>query len=220
MTVAIHAAAVLLDMDGTLLDSSAVIERVWRDWAATHGLDLADVMAVVPGRQSHESMSVLLPHRSPEDTAADNAAMIARETSEVDGIVAVPGAADLLQSLATAPHALVTSATAELAEARMAAAGLTVPEVAVMAEHVAESKPHPEGFLAAATALGVAPEECVVFEDSAAGVAAARAAGMRVVGVGVAAAGHGADWTVRDLADVRVAEEGDAGLRIELGETV
>lgn len=215
MSVVIPASAVLLDMDGTLVDSSAVVERIWGDWAREHGLDPAEVYPVVHGRQGWQSMAILLPERDTVVNHADNRRLLARETREVEGIVEIAGAGELLRSLADIPHALVTSASLELARARMAAAGLGMPAQAVTAESVTASKPHPEGFLAGAAVLGVEPGECVAFEDSHAGVAAAKAAGMRVIGVGAAAAGHGADWSVADLAAVHVSGRG-AGFEITL----
>jgi sugar-phosphatase len=202
--VTLQARAVLLDMDGTLVDSTAVVERVWTEWALAHSLDPVEVIAVIHGRQAHESMASLLPDRPPEENFVESRAMAELETAAVEGITPIAGAQSVLEALSGAPHALVTSATIELAGARMAAAGLAVPEVAVTAEHVRASKPDPDGFLVAAAALGVPPQDCVVFEDSGAGIDAAHAAGMRVVGVGTAAATHGAEWTVADLADVRV----------------
>lgn len=210
MSITIQASAVLLDMDGTLVDSSAVVERVWSDWAETNALSPAAVLEVVHGRQGHESMAILLPDRTVEQNLADNRAMLERETAETEGIAEIAGAAGLLRSLGPAPHALVTSATLPLARARMNAAGLPVPTVAVTAEDVSASKPDPEGFVAAAAALGVPAAECVVFEDSGAGIAAAQAAGMRVVGVGRRAEGLGPDWIVADLAEVRVTVGGTA----------
>jgi sugar-phosphatase len=215
VSVTIPASAILLDMDGTLVDSTAVVERVWRDWAADHGLDVAAVLDLVHGRQGQESMAILLPGRPVEQNLVENEQMLERETRETDGVVAIPGAAALMASLDGIPHALVTSATVALAAARMQAAGLDVPAVAVTAEDVSASKPDPEGFLAAAAELGVPATDCVVFEDSAAGIAAARAAQMRVVGVGVGAKAYGPDWTVPDLTGV-VVVAGGAGVRIEL----
>jgi mannitol-1-/sugar-/sorbitol-6-phosphatase len=205
MSVEIHARAVLLDMDGTLVDSSAVVERVWTDWALANSLEPAEVLKVVHGRQSHESMALLLPDRSHEETMADNASMVARETAETEGVIEIPGAVALVSALADVPHALVTSATLDLATARMNIAGMQMPALSITAENVSASKPDPEGFIAAATKLGVEAEACVVFEDSSAGIAAARNAGMRVIGVGNAAAGRGATWTVQDLTGVRIA---------------
>ncbi|WP_460518106.1 HAD-IA family hydrolase [Humibacter antri] len=212
MSTTIRASAILFDMDGTLVDSSAVVERVWTDWAVANDLEPAEVLEVVHGRQGHESMAILLPQRPLEQNLADTRAMLARETVELDGIVEIVGAARLLSSLTDAPHALVTSATLPLATARMNAAGLVVPRVTVTAENVSASKPDPEGFLVAADALGVPAAECVVFEDSGAGIAAARSAGMRVVGVGGMAESHDPDWGVPDLVDVRVSV--DAGMLV------
>ncbi|MFI0087389.1 HAD-IA family hydrolase [Streptomyces bobili] len=208
-TTVLTARALLLDMDGTLVNSDAVVERVWRRWADRHGLDGDDVMKVVHGRQGYASMAVLLPHRPMEQNLADNARMLAEETADLDGVVPVPGAPAFLASLHDVPHALVTSADAPLSTARMAAAGLALPEIRVTAESVGASKPDPEGFLKGAAELGVAPADCVVFEDSGAGIAAGRAAGMRVVGVGPRAAAHRPDVVVGDLTAVRVEVAGD-----------
>lgn len=93
------ARALLLDMDGTLVNSDAVVERVWRRWADRHGLDGDEVMKVVHGRQGYASMAVLLPSRPMEQNYADNARMLAEETADMDGVVAIPGAAEFLASL-------------------------------------------------------------------------------------------------------------------------
>lgn len=208
------ARALLLDMDGTLVNSDAVVERVWRRWAERHGLDAGEVMKVVHGRQGYASMALLLPDRPMEHNLADNARMLAEETADTDGVVAIPGAPELLASLRGLPHALVTSADAALATARMTAAGLDLPDVRVTAESVGASKPDPEGFLKGAAELGVDPADCVVFEDSAAGIRAGRAAGMRVVGVGPRADLHEPDVVVPDLTRVRVGSAGDGTVRL------
>ncbi|MFF7126422.1 HAD-IA family hydrolase [Streptomyces sp. NPDC008240] len=211
------ARALLLDMDGTLVNSDAVVERLWRRWAERHGLDGDEVMEVVHGRQGHASMAVLLPGRPVEQNLADNARMLAEETADVEGVVEVPGAAAFLASLRGVPHALVTSADVALSTARMAAAGLPLPEVRITAESVGASKPDPEGFLKGAAELGIDPRECVVLEDSGAGIAAGLAAGMQVVGVGPRAAAHGPDVVVRDLIQVRVEVVGDGSIRLHVG---
>ncbi|WP_369246285.1 HAD-IA family hydrolase [Streptomyces sp. R41] len=215
-TTVLTARALLLDMDGTLVNSDAVVERCWRRWADRHGLDGDEVMKVVHGRQGYASMAVLLPDRPMEQNYADNARMLAEETADMDGVVAIPGAPEFLASLAGVPHALVTSADVALSGARMAAAGLGLPDVRVTAESVGASKPDPEGFLKGAAELGVAPEECVVFEDSGAGIAAGRAAGMRVVGVGPRAGFHRPDVLVRHLTQVRVESAGGGLIRLHI----
>ncbi|CAL9436329.1 HAD family hydrolase [Streptomyces sp. enrichment culture] len=216
-TTVLPARALLLDMDGTLVNSDAVVERVWRRWADRHGLDGDEVMKVVHGRQGHASMALLLPDRPMEQNHADNARMLADETADTEGVVQVPGADDFLASLRDLPHALVTSADVALSTARMAAAGLALPDVRVTAESVGASKPDPEGFLKGAAELGVAPADCIAFEDSGAGISAARAAGMRVVGVGPRAGLHRPDVVVEDLTRVRVEAVGDGTLRLHVG---
>ncbi|MET9388886.1 HAD-IA family hydrolase [Streptomyces sp. NPDC006624] len=216
-TAVLTARALLLDMDGTLVNSDASVERVWRRWAERHGLDGDEVMKVVHGRQGYASMALLLPGRPMEQNHADNARMLEEETADTDGVVAIPGAPEFLASLRGLPHALVTSADVPLSTARMAAAGLEMPEVRVTAESVGASKPDPEGFLKGAAELGVAPADCVVFEDSGAGIAAGRAAGMTVVGIGPRAAFHEPDVVVPDLTAVRVEAVADGTIRLHVG---
>ncbi|MYS91694.1 MULTISPECIES: HAD family hydrolase [Streptomyces] len=216
-TAVLTARALLLDMDGTLVNSDASVERVWRRWSERHGLDPDEVMKVVHGRQGYASMALLLPGRPMEQNHADNARMLAEETADTEGVVPIPGAPEFLAALRGLPHALVTSADVPLSTARMAAAGLDLPEVRVTAECVGASKPDPEGFLKGAAELGVAPEDCVVFEDSGAGIAAGRSAGMTVVGVGSRAAFHEPDVVVDDLTRVRVEAVADGTIRLHIG---
>ncbi|MFJ8824782.1 HAD-IA family hydrolase [Streptomyces sp. NPDC102467] len=215
----LSARALLLDMDGTLVNSDAVVERIWRRWAVEHGLDADEVMRVAHGRQGHATMAVLLPERPTAENLADNARMLAAETADMDGVVPVPGAAGFLEALISGglPHALVTSADVPLSTGRMAAAGLPYPAVRVTAENVGASKPDPEGFLKGAAELGVDPADCVVFEDSGAGISAGLAAGMRVVGVGPRAGAHGPTVHVADLTAVRVEAAVDGEILLHIG---
>ncbi|MFJ3878137.1 HAD-IA family hydrolase [Streptomyces sp. NPDC090077] len=210
------ARALLLDMDGTIVNSDAVVERCWREWAVSHGLDPQEALKVVHGRQGYATMAILLPERPVEVNHAENAEMLARETADTDGVVPVPGAPAFMASIQGLPHALVTSADAALAEARMTAAALPMPRVRVTAESVGASKPDPEGFLKGAAELGVDPADCVVFEDSGAGIAAGLAAGMRVIGIGPRAAAHGPTAHVPDLTAVRVTPTADGTLHLTL----
>jgi sugar-phosphatase len=217
MPTVLHAKALLLDMDGTLVNSDAVVERCWRRWAVRQGLDPAEVLRVVHGRQGHATMAALLPDRPMEVNYAENAAMLAEETADIDGILPVDGAGAFLAALARHPHALVTSASEELARTRMTAAGLPLPPVLVTAERVSASKPDPEGFLKGAAELGFAPDDCLVFEDAEVGIAAAKAAGMRVVGVGPRAAAHAPTVHVANLAEIRVEAAPQGGLVVTAG---
>ncbi|MFJ7774591.1 HAD-IA family hydrolase [Streptomyces yangpuensis] len=212
----LSAKALLLDMDGTIVNSDAVVERCWRDWAVSHGLDPEEALKVVHGRQGYATMAVLLPDRPMEVNLAENAEMLARETADTDGVVPVAGAPAFMAAIGGLPHALVTSADAALATARMTAAALPMPRVRVTAESVGASKPDPEGFLKGAAALGVDPADCIVFEDSAAGIAAGRAAGMRVIGVGPRAAAHGPTVHVPDLTFLDVTAGPDGSIHVTL----
>jgi sugar-phosphatase len=171
---------VLFDMDGTLVDSRVCVERTWRAWAARHGIDYEALMQVAHGRQNHETLRLVAPHL---DAPAELAVLVRAEEECQEGLSAVPGAAALLGRLPAGAWAVVTSAWRRLAEMRLRAAGLPVPPVLVTAEDVLRSKPDPEGYLAAAGRLGIAPADCVVVEDAPAGIAAGRAAGMTVVGI-------------------------------------
>ncbi|MFD9909715.1 HAD-IA family hydrolase [Streptomyces sp. NPDC059063] len=208
------ARALLLDMDGTLVNSDAVVERCWRQWAARHGLDADEVMTVVHGRQGYASMALLLPDRPMAENHAENREMLAQETADMDGVVPVPGAPEFLAAVAGLPHALVTSADVGLSTGRMAAAGLPLPRVRVTAESVSASKPDPEGFLKGAAELGFDPADCVVFEDSGAGIAAGKAAGMRVVGIGPRAGEYEPTVWVDDLTQIRVTADADGAIRL------
>ncbi|WP_091231207.1 HAD-IA family hydrolase [Microbacterium sp. 3J1] len=209
MTDTISARAVLLDMDGTLVDSTAVVERLWLAWAEPHGIAPETVLSVVHGRQGHQSMAIMLPERDHEINIRENAVMLANESADVDGVIPIEGADALLAALLPYPHAIVTSADVTLMNARMGQAGLTVPTLTVTAESVSASKPDPEGFLLGATLLGVDPADCVVFEDSGAGIQAAHAAGMRVIGVGAHATAHHPTFHVDDLTQIAVVPKDD-----------
>lgn len=216
MTQTIAARAALLDMDGTLVDSTAVVERLWLAWAEPHGIDPETVLRTVHGRQGHQSMAIMLPERDHAINLHENDVMLANEAGDVDGVVEIPGARALLDALRAFPHAIVTSANVALMTARMRAAGLSVPELKVTAEDVSASKPDPEGFLRAADLLGVDPADCVVFEDSGAGIQAGLAAGMRVIGVGRHAAMHDPTVLVADLSEVSIAATAN-GFELTIG---
>ncbi len=201
--VTLPARGLLFDNDGVLVDSDAAVTTSWSRWATEQGLDPAGVVAVVHGRRSADTVADLVPGaRRVEATA-----LIDRyELEDAETVPAVPGAADLLASLPAEVWAVVTSGTPALATARLTAAGLPLPEAMVTGPDVTAGKPHPECYRLGARALGLRPEETVVLEDSPAGVAAGRAAGARVVGIGERALAAGADVVVRDLTGLRWAD--------------
>lgn len=214
-TSVLTARALLLDMDGTLVNSDAAVERIWRRWAAEHGLDAEEVLKVAHGRQGYATMAILLPDRPIQQNHTDNRTLLAEETADTDGVIPIPGAPAFMAAIASLPHALVTSADEALAQARMKAAGLPMPSIRLTAEDVTASKPHPEGFLKGAAALGFDPAQCLVLEDSEAGITAARAAGAQVLGVGPRAAALSPDVHATDLTRIRVeATEGEIRLHV------
>ncbi|MDN4613946.1 HAD-IA family hydrolase [Leifsonia sp. F6_8S_P_1B] len=195
-------------MDGTLVDSTPVVEAVWTAFGERHGVDAADILAYSHGRQAMDTIVRFLPDASAEERLAIAQGLVAEELTRTDGIVQIGGAVALLEELEAlgAPVAVVTSAPRELAVARLEAAGLRVPDVLVSAEDVERGKPDPQGYLLAAERLGVAIGDCVIFEDAEAGVAAAVASGARVFVVGdLATAGTEGLERLPDYVGVRAA---------------
>lgn len=202
--------AVLFDMDGTLIDSTPAVERSWRRWGEHWGI--ADVFG------SHEhgrpARAIVAGHL-PADRVDEGFAMIeAMEVADTEGIVTLPGATALLAALPGDRWAIVTSCTAPLAAARVAATGLH-PPVLVTASDTERGKPNPDPYLAAAARLGVDPRDCLVVEDAPTGLAAGRAAGCLTLGVAgtLPAEELEADLVARSLEDVHV-ESTPEGLRI------
>lgn len=166
--------AVMADLDGTLVDSDPPMRRAWTAFAHRHGLDPEHVIAVARGRPSRETAAELAPHAPDEPVRLEHA-----ETSDTEGITAIPGAHELLAAPLTL--AIVTSCSRALAAARMKAAGLRLPRTLVCADEIARGKPDPEPYLLGAERVGVEPGECVVLEDAPAGIASGKAAGMTVI---------------------------------------
>lgn len=177
--IALSADALLFDMDGTLVDSTAVSERIWHAWSIEQGADPEAVLAYSQGRRTLDTTRRFT---STEELASAAAARIeALEIAADDGTIAIEGAQALLDRLPADRWAVVTSAGRDLAVRRLAAAGLPIPDILITAGDVATGKPDPEGYLLAAKRLGVAPDRCIVFEDTFAGHEAARRAGMRSI---------------------------------------
>lgn len=183
-------AAFLFDMDGTMLDSSAVAERIWRAWAKRHGVDPTSLLAAAQGVRSEDTIRRFGP--AGIDVTEESAWVLREELSDVESVVPIAGINALVESLDPSTWAVVTSAPRVLAERRLRAVGLPIPKTLVPAEVVTQGKPSPEGYLKAAAMLRAPISECLVFEDSPAGVAAAKAAGAHVAIVGnLVAAGEG-----------------------------
>lgn len=175
-------AAFLFDMDGTLLDSSAVVNRVWVEWAKRHGVDAATLLKAMHGVRAEDTVRRFA---GPSlDIAAETEWIHQAELGDVEGLVPLEGIGEFIERLDADAWAVVTSATLALATVRMRAAKLPMPRVMVTADDVRKGKPDPEGYLLAAKRLGVNIADCLVFEDAPAGVKAAKAAGAHVAIVG------------------------------------
>jgi sugar-phosphatase len=208
-------AAFLFDMDGTILSSIKAAERVWGEWAKGHGIDVDAFLPTIHGKRTEETVRRLaLPGVDP---VAEAQRITLAEIEDVAGIEAIAGAADFLASLPADRWAIVTSAPRALAERRIAAAGLPMPKVLVAAEDVQRGKPAPDPFLLGAERLGVAPEHCLAFEDTLAGLTAAESAGMDAVVI-TATHSHVLDTdaiSVLDYDDLRAVSMPDGMLRLE-----
>jgi sugar-phosphatase len=201
------ASALLFDMDGTLVDSKAVVERAWAFWAQRHNLALAEILDYSHGRPTLSTMRYFGERFSPgTDWRAEADELQALEAHETGGTVAISGALEILLQLTDAPWAVVTSAPRQLAQARLGEAGLPLPRVLVPADEISQGKPDPEGFLKAARQLAVRPGECVVFEDTPPGIEAGLRAGMQVVGMltTVSADRLATPHLIRNFFDLRV----------------
>ena len=196
--------AVLFDLDGTLVDSTRVVERLWGEWAARHSLNVKDILAISHGRRAEDTMRLMAPHLTTLKEEAE--ARLREEELQSEGLVAVAGAKTLLSSIPPTRWAIVTSCTRTLAEVRLRSVGLPLPAVVISEESVPLGKPHPDGYLEAARILGWTPRNCLAVEDSPLGVEAGRAAGMRVLGVSTTfpADQLSADLSVADLSEVAI----------------
>jgi mannitol-1-/sugar-/sorbitol-6-phosphatase len=197
--------ALLFDMDGVLVDSTAAVARVWAIWACKHGLDPDTVVRMAHGRPSISTIRELLPGAD----QAEDREVERMEIADVEDIVALPGAAKLLHALPSNRYAIVTSATRPLAEVRLRVAGLPIPERLVTARDTKRGKPYSDPYLIGAQLLEVPPVECVVLEDAPSGIRAGKAAGSRVVALRTTASDAeledaGADWIVDNCAELFV----------------
>jgi len=169
---------ILFDMDGILISSLGSVERSWTKWAGMRGIDPEKTIRIAHGRRSVETIAMLRPDLDP---VAETALLERMEMDDTDGVAVLPGVQALLKSLPQDRWTVVTSATGPLARVRLGFVGVPMPEEIVTADMVSEGKPHPAPYLAGAKLLGLAPEECVVFEDSESGAMAGRAAGCTVI---------------------------------------
>jgi sugar-phosphatase len=216
--VDIQCSAMLFDLDGVLIDSTPAVTRVWRQWAVEHGFDPDKVVHIAHGRPSRTTIRELLPDA---DVAHEDREVERREIADLDGVVLLPGAGQLLNSLPAGRWTIATSCTRRLAEVRLRAAGLPIPDSIITASDVKTGKPDPEPYLKAAAKLGFRPSDCVVVEDAASGVRAGKAAGTRVIAFLTTMKRSdletaGADWIVENCSNITKSGDGEHGLHLQL----
>ena len=210
--------AILFDMDGVLVDSTAAVAGTWGRWALAHSLDPQIVIDGAHGRRTIETVRAFAPHL---DAMAEANRIESAEAMELDTVTVIPGALQLVRGLPEGPWGVVTSATRPMAITRLQDAGFPMPRILITADEVVLGKPNPEPYLRGAAGVGVQPEHCVVFEDSPAGIRAAIAAGMRVIGLRTtypAEALHGTQATIADFVNLRVEQNGSNSLEIAFTE--
>jgi sugar-phosphatase len=201
--------AVLFDLDGVLIDSSACIQRHWREWADQHDLDVNLIMQQAHGMRTIETIRRVAPHL---DAAREEALYTANEVRDTSGVVMIDGAPQVLSLLPEDAWGIVTSCSLDLAKARLNAVGLPLPGVLVTSDDVSQGKPDPQPYLVGARRLGVPAERCVVVEDAPSGIAAGKKAGMLVIAIAstlVPEALHenGADIVIERLVDLDIGQK-------------
>lgn len=217
-TCAIEVRAVLFDLDGVLVDSTASVERLWRGFARRHGLDGDALLRDLHGRRMVDIVGRALPHLGPDALADEVARQDAEEAADAIGATdALPGAVELTARLseAGAAWAIVTSGTDAVSSARIASVGLPAPPTLVTADQVDAGKPAPDPYELAAARLGVEARECLVIEDAPSGLRAGSRAGATTAAVTTSHDGAElglADHLIRTVADVTLrAAAVDAG---------
>ena len=220
--VEVTCSGLLFDLDGVLVDSTPAVSRVWTKWALSHGFDPEETVRLAHGRPSVATIRDLLPNA---DFEAENEVVLRGEIEDTDGVVPLPGARELLDSLPPDRWAIVTSCSRPLAEVRLRAAGLPIPQRLLTSDDVVNGKPDPEPYRKGAALLGVAAQKCLVFEDAPAGVRAGKAAGALVVAFRTTATdleleAAGADRIVRGCCSLSVVKKnhGSGLVRLSLND--
>jgi sugar-phosphatase len=210
--VEISCDGLLFDLDGVLVDSDAAISRVWTKWALAHGFDPQEMVRLAHGRPSLDTVRELMPDG---DFELENQVILQGEIDDTDGVVALPGARDLLNSLPPDRWAIVTSCSRPLAEVRLKTAGLPMPHRLQTSDDIRRGKPDPEPYLKGAALLGLPADRCVVFEDAPAGIRSGKAAGATVIALPTTSPEYeleeaGADWIVSGYRNLAILSDGSS----------
>src|ERR1700728_3719035 len=202
--IRVRTRGLLFDMDGVLISSLGSVERSWQTWAEGHGLDVRETIKTAHGMRAIETVRALRPDA---DHTAELKVIEDLEIADKEGLEVLEGVTSILQSVPQKFWTIVTSATERLARSRLTFAGIPVPQHIITADMVANGKPHPEPYLKGAKILGLAPEDCIVIEDSTSGAKAGHAAGCKVLATTFSHTIQqltAADWIVESLGRVKI----------------
>jgi sugar-phosphatase len=205
--VSVGAKALLLDLDGTLVDSTTAVESAWR-WAAERlGVPFEQIAPFMHGIPADQALGLAVPGLDDITKSKLANEILTRQADSAAAVSAMPGALQLLDALPPGSWAVVTSGSVRLAESSIKKAGLPEPPILITADDVQAGKPNPEPFRRAMGVLDVSSDECIVIEDSPHGIASGVAAGVRVLAVGTTFPAHlleGADWLIPNLEKVKI----------------
>ncbi len=202
----------IFDLDGTLVDSGDVVEKVWKIFSDRFGFDFEkDVLPICHGRPAKYPLMELMPTITQKEIDDVEKEFGEMEINMIDGLLPIKGAREFLTSIPCDRWAIATSCSKKLALARLKGAGLPVPKILVTAEMVEKAKPFPDPFLKAAELLEVSPSDCVVFEDSPAGISAGKSAGAVVIGINMTDTAKKIsfpDFSINNMGEVRIETAG------------
>jgi beta-phosphoglucomutase family hydrolase len=200
--------ALIFDLDGVLVHSMPLHTRAWERYLENMGIRIPELVLRMHGKRNSELVRALIDRNLPDDVVFEHGAAKERMFREMllasdIALYQIPGVHEFLQRHTELPKAI--GSNAELANIDFVLDRFNLRpffRVIVNGMQVQRPKPFPDIYLNAAEQLGIGPANCIVFEDSPTGVEAARAAGMRIVGVETTPTDfHGVDLRIRDFLD-------------------
>ncbi|KAJ2753654.1 DL-glycerol-3-phosphatase [Coemansia pectinata] len=222
LSTSIIAHGLIFDLDGTLISTLEVTEKIYTQYCRQFDIDPAPVLAGCHGIPTLQVLRMFYPPSTHTQEFANQ--MEHDSVIHLDGLQIIPGADSLLRSLPLDKWSIFTSGMPMLAHPRIKHLKLPMPPVFITPENITMGKPHPEGYVLAARTMGMDPKHCVVFEDAVAGVVAGRDSKAVVVGIRTLLTDRqlkdaGATYTVKDMTKVAVALNPDGTLTVTIDES-
>ncbi|KAG2220977.1 hypothetical protein INT45_006510 [Circinella minor] len=217
----LRAKGFIFDLDGTLIDTTPLVERFWRQFALENDLDAEKILATSHGRRTIETIAEWVPHKATIEYAEEFEGKLAQNT---EGLSVLPGVTTLLEKIPLGRMGICTSGNKNMAQTRLTQCNMPVPTVMATGDTVTVGKPDPEGYLTAARNLELDPKDCIVFEDAPAGIRAAKSAGMQCIGCLTSHTVEqlkeaGVDYIVQLLTDVDIEQLPDGSFEVILTNT-